>query len=44
LEPRGRGLRDRCYHRPCDGPGNVNLGLLARVSSAAERAMAELAR
>jgi Iap family predicted aminopeptidase len=42
--PNGRGFRDRCYHRRCDGPANVNLGVAARVASAAERAMVELAR
>jgi aminopeptidase S len=42
--PGRRGFRDRCYHRPCDGVDNVNLGVLSRTASAAERALAELAR
>lgn len=42
--PRGRGVRDRCYHRTCDGAGNVDLAVLARMARAAERALRTLAR
>jgi Iap family predicted aminopeptidase len=46
LEParRGRGLRDRCYHRRCDASGNVDLGVLARMASIAERVVGRLVR
>jgi aminopeptidase S len=43
LERRDGRLRDRCYHRACDGAANVNRDLAARVATAAERALAQLA-
>jgi hypothetical protein len=42
--PGRRGVRDRCYHRACDGLENVNRAVLARVASAAEQALRELGR
>ena len=47
LEParRGRrGVRDRCYHRGCDDYDNVDLGVLSRMASVAERVVGRLAR
>lgn len=44
LERRGRGYRDRCYHRPCDDAGNVNRDLAARIATTVERSLAELSR
>lgn len=44
LERRGRGYRDRCYHRPCDDADNPDAALAARIATTVERSLAELSR
>jgi hypothetical protein len=43
-EPHRGRERDRCYHRPCDGIGNVNVRMTARMANAAAWAIERLAR
>ena len=44
LERKGRGYRDRCYHRPCDDVGNPSRALAARIATTVERSLADLSR
>jgi aminopeptidase S len=41
--PGGR-PRDPCYHLACDGPGNVDAGLVARTARAVAHALERLSR
>ena len=44
LETRRGRARDRCYHRPCDGVQNADRAMAAKIATAAERALASLAK